>query len=548
MLKNTAGQAIGAQMIAAADGSAFTGAVTVSVTGDAGAQATGSVGAGACVHEGNGFHTYAPAQAETNYAHVAFTFTGSGAIPATVQTYPIAGDAFTRLGAPVGASISADIAAVQADTDNMQTRLPAALVSGRIDASVGAMAANVMTAAAAAADLTTELQAGLATAAALTTAQADLDDIQTRLPAALVGGRMDASVGAMAANVLTAAATAADFTTEVTASVATSAALATVQADTDDIQTRLTTAQADLDDIQTRLPAALVSGRMDASVGAMAANVMTAAAAAADLTTELQSGLATSAALTTVAGNVTTIKASTDNLPVDPADQSLIVAATTAIYDRIGAPAGASIAADIAAISVGSGGLDAAGVRAAIGMAAANLDTQLAAVQADTDNMQTRLPAALVGGRMDASVGAMAANVMTAAAAAPDLTAELQTGLATAAALATVAGNVILVKASTDALPADPADQSVLLAAIAGITSSTPAEIAAAVAERELTEDYAGVGDQFTLQQALYMIWSLLAQRKVQGDVLTASALDNTAAMTFLLDDVVAPTEQVRQS
>ena len=45
---------------------------------------------------------------------------------------------YSRLGAPAGASHAADIAAVQADTDNIQTRLPAALVSGRMDASVGA--------------------------------------------------------------------------------------------------------------------------------------------------------------------------------------------------------------------------------------------------------------------------------------------------------------------------------------------------------------------------------------------------------------------------
>lgn len=89
MLKNVASQAIGAQMIDASDGSAFTGAVTVSVTGDAGTQATGSVGSGACTHEGNGYHTYAPAQAETNYNLVAFTFTGTGAIPVTVQIYTL---------------------------------------------------------------------------------------------------------------------------------------------------------------------------------------------------------------------------------------------------------------------------------------------------------------------------------------------------------------------------------------------------------------------------------------------------------------------------
>lgn len=85
MKKNVAGQAIGAQMCSATDGSAFTGAVTVYVCGDAGAQAVGSVGAGACTHEGNGYHTYAPTQAETNYNLIGFTFIGSGAIPSTVQ-------------------------------------------------------------------------------------------------------------------------------------------------------------------------------------------------------------------------------------------------------------------------------------------------------------------------------------------------------------------------------------------------------------------------------------------------------------------------------
>jgi len=81
---------------------------------------------------------------------------------------PQSGDAYARLGAPAGASVSADVAAVksdtaailvdtgttlqgeldgiQADTEDIQSRIPAALVSGRIDASVGAMASNVITA------------------------------------------------------------------------------------------------------------------------------------------------------------------------------------------------------------------------------------------------------------------------------------------------------------------------------------------------------------------------------------------------------------------
>ena len=135
MKRNTASQVVGAQLINKADGTpCTTGTTTVYVTGDGGTQAVGSVGSGACAHEGNGFYTYAPSQAETNYDHVAFTFVNSAAISATVQVYPSfpqTGDNYARLGAPAGASVSADVAAVKAV-------LPAALVGGRIDASVDA--------------------------------------------------------------------------------------------------------------------------------------------------------------------------------------------------------------------------------------------------------------------------------------------------------------------------------------------------------------------------------------------------------------------------
>jgi len=165
--KNVASQVVGCQLISKTDGSAVTsGTTTVYVTGDGGTQAAGTVGAGACTHEGQGFWTYTPSQAETNYDHVAFTFVNSTACNATVQiypSYPQTGDNYARLGGPAGASVSADVAAVKAqlatvnaDTDDIQTRLPAALVGGRIDASVGAMAANVLTATAIAADAITD--------------------------------------------------------------------------------------------------------------------------------------------------------------------------------------------------------------------------------------------------------------------------------------------------------------------------------------------------------------------------------------------------------
>ena len=320
---------------------------------------------------------------------------------------------------------------IMADTNDIQARLPAALVSGRMDCSVGAMAANVMTAAAAAADLTTELQSGLATAANLAIVAGYIDteigDIQSRLPAALVGGRMDASVGAVAANAITAAGiadgaidratfaadtgmvairsntaqagastsitldTSASAVTDFykndmivltggtgagqgryctayngTTKVATVSAWATnpdatstfaiIAADAIVGATAPTAAQV-ADEVQTRTIAAVTV------VNGLAANVITAAATAADFTTEIQAGLATSSALATVASYIDTevaaIKAVTDALP----------------------NAGA-----------------------------------LTTIQSDLDNIQTRIPAALVGGRMDADMGAIGTSTTALAA------------------------------------------------------------------------------------------------------------------------------------
>lgn len=120
MKKNTASQVVGCQLISKGDGSAVTsGTTTVYVTGDNGTQAVGSVGSGACTHKGNGWWSYTPAQAETNYDHVAFTFVNSSGCNQSVQIYPSfpqTGDNYARLGAPAGASVSADIAAVKVDS------------------------------------------------------------------------------------------------------------------------------------------------------------------------------------------------------------------------------------------------------------------------------------------------------------------------------------------------------------------------------------------------------------------------------------------------
>jgi hypothetical protein len=85
MVINQPGQVIGAQMVDASTGLDYVGVVTVYVTVDGGVQAIGSVGAGICTAEGHGYYTYRPSQAETNGALIAFTFTGLGAVSASIQ-------------------------------------------------------------------------------------------------------------------------------------------------------------------------------------------------------------------------------------------------------------------------------------------------------------------------------------------------------------------------------------------------------------------------------------------------------------------------------
>jgi hypothetical protein len=117
---------------------------------------------------------------------------------------------------------------------------------------------------------------------------------------------------------------------QVEAALATAAALATVQADTDNLQ--------------TRLPAALVSGRMDSSVGAMAADVITASAIA-------------------------------DNAIDAGAIATDAITAAKIAADAIGSSELAASA--VTEIQSGLSTLDAAGIRSAVGLASANLDTQL---------------------------------------------------------------------------------------------------------------------------------------------------------------------------
>lgn len=122
MRKNVAGQVIAAEMVSVDDGSAFTGTVTVYITGDGGAQAIGTVGSGVCTHEGNGLHTYQPSQAETNYTHIAFTFVGTGAVPVTIQVYTNVDQQLV--------DIQSSVSSIETKVDTLLARITSTLFSG----------------------------------------------------------------------------------------------------------------------------------------------------------------------------------------------------------------------------------------------------------------------------------------------------------------------------------------------------------------------------------------------------------------------------------
>jgi len=274
-LKNTAGQFIHLQGVDSATGgikSGVTWTVRRCIDG------TFAAGGGTVTEDGTtGWYKYAMAQADTNGNNIGFNFTGSGAVPQTVNIVTTSLNPYdaVRFGMTALPNAAAEAAG------GLYTRGSGAgqinqNANGQVDSRTVAMAADVVTAAAianAAIDAATfaagavdaaalAADAGTEIAAAVWDRDATLSQTQGTFGQVLGDSVLDAdTVWGLANTNLDAA----------VSSRASSAALSTVQADTDDIQ--------------TRLPAVLVGGRIDASVGAIAANAVTAAAIATDAIT-----------------------------------------------------------------------------------------------------------------------------------------------------------------------------------------------------------------------------------------------------------------------
>jgi hypothetical protein len=124
--------------------------------------------AGTSAEIANGIYKLTPAAGDVDtQGELVIHATGTAADPADLVAEVVAFDPHavadlglsnlnatvsSRLAASAYVDHTASIAAVQADTDDIQARLPAALVGGRMDASIGAVATGVITAAAIAAD------------------------------------------------------------------------------------------------------------------------------------------------------------------------------------------------------------------------------------------------------------------------------------------------------------------------------------------------------------------------------------------------------------
>jgi hypothetical protein len=386
----------------------------------------------------------------------------------------------STLGTPAGASISADVAAVKVDTaailvdtgTTLDGRIPAALVGGRMDSSTGAMAAGVVTAAAIA---TNAIDAdALAADAVAEIADGVWDEDAT---AHQTTGTFGQAIGDPVAD-----------TNTIYKAVVTDAAGATVGVD-------VVAVQADTDNLQTRIPAALVSGRIDASVGAMEANVVTATAIAADAITDAKVAAdVTIAAVTGAVGSVTagvTLAASAIQAIWDALTSALTTAGsigkrlvdniTGDAYVRLGAPAGASVSADILTLD--------------------NL----------VDDLESRL-----GSPSDLGSGA------------------------------TVAANLVDIEGQTD----DIGVAGVGLTNLGGMSTTMKAQV-----QQEAEDALAVVvadsipadGSRPSPNQALYAIYQFLMERSVSGTTLTVRKPDgSTSLMTFTLDSATAPTSITR--
>lgn len=222
----------------------------------------------------SGSGTSAEAIADAVWDELQSGHTGSG-------TFGIIASEIADILIDTSTTLQGELDGIQADTENIQSRLPAALVSGRIDANIGsisddATAANTLELFVEALDQSTgQLDSGSLAADTITAASIASDaiaEINTTVDTALsdYDGPTNAEMVAR---------------TLVAASYATATSLQTIDDEIATIDGVVDSIVVDTQDIQSRLPAALISGKIDANTSAIANNSTAATNLAASAST-----------------------------------------------------------------------------------------------------------------------------------------------------------------------------------------------------------------------------------------------------------------------
>jgi len=387
--------ALGA-VVQISDGAVQTSGVSVSVLPQG---TTASAGGGTLAFE-QGIAHYTPTQAETNYTSFIVIAYKSGCIPASATVVTSASDTAGYAGTDqskiANATATVNLSGttiktatdVETDTADIQSRIPAALVSGRIDASVGAMASGVLTATAIAADAITDAKvASDVTIASVTGAVGSVTGN--------VGGNVTGSVGSVAAGGITRASFAADTGLQtIRSNTAQAGAAGTITLDASASAT---------DDFYNNTVVYITGG-----TGVGQARHISDYVGSSKVATIKPNWVTTPDNTSTFAIETETSpwdQVTADHLDSGSTGASLNAAGsagdpwTTALPGAygsgtagfiIGTNLNATVSSRLASASY-TAPLDAAGTRSAIGLASANLDAQLDAIPTATENADAML-------------------------------------------------------------------------------------------------------------------------------------------------------------
>lgn len=365
MKKNVSSQFIGVQMTYIASGTPVinSGSVLTYLRADALAMQLGAVNSGICIPNSYGLHHYIPAQSETNYDWMAWTFVASGAANVTAQLYtmfPQTGDGFTIVGSNQTAILSN-----QTGINSLYARVGEVAANAPLAGYVNSGAVQVNSNAVAISSLHTRVGS----------VQTGADNIYARIGVTGAGLTSLAGSGDLA-NVFT----------RLGAPAGTNFA-----ADVASIQTMVTSIYA------------RVGAPAGATIAADIAAVLAGGTANGNAISSLHTRVSSvDTRLSSAATQVGSLYARVGERAADAPlalDVGSIQTLTTSIYARVGAPAGASLAADVALVQTGvtANGVNITSLHTRVGSA----DTRISSAAAQVNSAYVGITSLAIGVNVD---------------------------------------------------------------------------------------------------------------------------------------------------